>query len=1155
MWPLWLLAGVVVYGCTNVPTEPEATGKVAAALTADQFPMNIESDTVDPNNLPLDPRWRIQGLDASQRGDRSMCGFFVITNGSPSVGDPPCTNQAIYANLVGAETKGVPPVPLPFGPLCQDRLALFVNGHVNWPTRVTVQGLLAFEFDGWENGFGHDWDFNIEITPRNQGLLTTGNTTSKLLIEFNSDETIQNYNGPGWLDFYDNQHIVDGHEGIATGVVGIDAVHTDGTEIHPGLAMSVNLNSGDQCGPIGPGSACKTALSAAAGLFQESTDDLDRELASGQSLSQLATQKGVSQSDLLNALGTAQQLAGFQHVHNVDRYAVFARTTGNEGECSTNDETLDLPNGVFAVRYPWKGPKGVGVTPVFNTEKGIPAPLGLVSQFPGGVRDFTVVQDQSILVTYDFFPGAVSVDGDVTFVYGSGPVFDLHRQYTSQGNWADTAKFLSADFTGDGLPDTAYVFNDNERISIDVHVNNGDGTLTSHRWISRAGGWEDTAKFLVADFDGDGRNDIAYAFNHGGQLSIDVYSNLGSDALGNGSFAQQRWQTRNGGWLDGAKLLAADFTGDGHPDIAFVFNHNGLTDIDVHANGCTTCPATCTRAFASLQRWSSDLGGWLDTGKFLAGDFTGDGRPDIAFAFNHSDYISIDVHPNTGLCGATCNGNGFGVQERWANQSGGWLDSAQFMPGDFDGDGRLDIAYAFREQHDNLVGSGVLGTSRSVPPTISIDIHRNLGSTPGAFGTPERWNRALGGWPDAIRFMQGDFDGDGALDIADAFNCDGQICQDLHRNLDKPQRPTYSLVDLGLVANSTPFPGTVQDTFATGLNNAGVTVGYVVTAGPYTLHGFRYSPSSGMMTDIGASPLAGPFNFGVGINDSGQVAMMLDRSGGGGGYIPGIFDPSAPAGTDPIRPYPLIAAPSPYQAVGGGSGGSYYPSGIDSFGNVVGEAMNGLDPSNVISVPFSSDGTATVSLGSLGGARGGARAVNDRRQTVGYSQTPSSPVPQQTYNMGHAFVHSACTGTGMQDLNTMLPAGSGWELRMASGINKSGQIVGFGQYTDPVSQTAQIRAYRFSNGSVLNLGVLTGGGLPQARAINSRGVVVGDDINGAWIYIDGVGMVKLDDLLSPSDTQNWRLLYATGINDNGQISAYGCPRQGDCYWRAFLLKP
>jgi probable HAF family extracellular repeat protein len=59
-------------------------------------------------------------------------------------------------------------------------------------------------------------------------------------------------------------------------------------------------------------------------------------------------------------------------------------------------------------------------------------------------------------------------------------------------------------------------------------------------------------------------------------------------------------------------------------------------------------------------------------------------------------------------------------------------------------------------------------------------------------------------------------------------------------------------------------------------------------------------------------------------------------------------------------------------------------------------------------------------------------SINDSGVVVGYSDY------QDTY---HAFVYS---GGKMRDLNKLIPAGSGWVLLQAFGINSSGQIVGTG---------------------------------------------------------------------------------------------------------------
>jgi len=43
-----------------------------------------------------------------------------------------------------------------------------------------------------------------------------------------------------------------------------------------------------------------------------------------------------------------------------------------------------------------------------------------------------------------------------------------------------------------------------------------------------------------------------------------------------------------------------------------------------------------------------------------------------------------------------------------------------------------------------------------------------------------------------------------------------------------------------------------------------------------------------------------------------------------------------------------------------------------------------------------------------------------------------------------AFLYT--DAAGMRDLNDLIPAGSGWFLQRATGINDRGQIVGFGRH-------------------------------------------------------------------------------------------------------------
>jgi probable HAF family extracellular repeat protein len=68
---------------------------------------------------------------------------------------------------------------------------------------------------------------------------------------------------------------------------------------------------------------------------------------------------------------------------------------------------------------------------------------------------------------------------------------------------------------------------------------------------------------------------------------------------------------------------------------------------------------------------------------------------------------------------------------------------------------------------------------------------------------------------------------------------------------------------------------------------------------------------------------------------------------------------------------------------------------------------------------------------------GVAYSINERGQVVGSSGSSSNPTDFTT----HAFLWE--NGV-MTDLQTRIPANSGWKLVVAGGINNRGQIDGYG---------------------------------------------------------------------------------------------------------------
>jgi probable HAF family extracellular repeat protein len=120
---------------------------------------------------------------------------------------------------------------------------------------------------------------------------------------------------------------------------------------------------------------------------------------------------------------------------------------------------------------------------------------------------------------------------------------------------------------------------------------------------------------------------------------------------------------------------------------------------------------------------------------------------------------------------------------------------------------------------------------------------------------------------------------------------------------------------------------------------------------------------------------------------------------------------------------------------------SSFAAGINAAGQVVGYSDTNF---SISYHAFLYSGGIMTDLGTLGGPFSFAGGINDAGQIVGYSATAGNPnafpwcSPACNYD---AFLYS---GGIMTDLNSLLPANSGWQLEFATAINNSGQIAGTG---------------------------------------------------------------------------------------------------------------
>ncbi len=195
-----------------------------------------------------------------------------------------------------------------------------------------------------------------------------------------------------------------------------------------------------------------------------------------------------------------------------------------------------------------------------------------------------------------------------------------------------------ADLDGDGKPDLAVANSDDGTVSI---YQNAGGALSNEIIPPRLDlpTGNTTATIAVADLDGDGKLDLIAGSVQSENIS--VFRNVSTGGpLTTNSFAP-RVDFATGDWTH--TVAIADFNGDGKPDIAVVGELPSTMSIfqNVSTPGSFTSASLAPRV---------DFGtGWNAWG-VAAGDFDGDGRPDIVFC-NYYDN-TIQIYQNTMPFGA-----------------------------------------------------------------------------------------------------------------------------------------------------------------------------------------------------------------------------------------------------------------------------------------------------------------------------------------------------------------------------------------------------------------------------------------------------------------------------------------------------------------------
>ncbi|MFE7135072.1 FG-GAP-like repeat-containing protein [Streptomyces sp. NPDC057638] len=276
-------------------------------------------------------------------------------------------------------------------------------------------------------------------------------------------------------------------------------------------------------------------------------------------------------------------------------------------------------------------------------------------------------------------------------------------------------------------------------------------------WIQQVRALPGRSQTVSGDFNGDGKDDVAAFYDNGtsleGKNRASLYT-FTSTATGTADPVRV-WSTPGGFTWRQSKLVSGDYTGDGKDDIA-VFYDSGDSPEGKNLSSLYIFTSTGTGFTAPRKSWTSSGGFTWGAGKPVSGDFNGDRKDDVAVFYNQG--TSADGKRNASIFTFTSDGTNFAApRQTWTNSGSFNWDASKVVAGDFTGDRKDDVVVFYD------AGKSADGKHVSALYTFT--------STGTAFTGPANdWTSSGSYNADAVKVTAGDFNGDGKHDVGVLYN-------------------------------------------------------------------------------------------------------------------------------------------------------------------------------------------------------------------------------------------------------------------------------------------------------------------------------------------------------------------------------------------------